>query len=382
MLDDSFARLATLVESLTGDVVFAMSRGSKELFHSDTLAWYLDRHPVAGEALLDAWQVPRTGQAREARVRREWRNLDLVVEYPGRTPLVIENKVFSLPDTGQLNAYAAGRLHGLDHPALVLLSLVAPGWPDGSWPTPNGLTWRYRSYQDLCAALRPCLPELRRADRFGADVFEHWLGLIDKLVRLAAEVGTPAGTEPLLLPEEAVAILKSARLDATVQKMRCLHVSSLLRAELAREIEQDGVIVRTAMSRGQGIVEMFTAETNPCFGWQIQEGQFRLVYLTGPGPAHGPGPTRRAAREQDARTYGDYFCFDRARTLLGDTGPERPAAAPNAPLPFNGFAPDFVYRSIPAPDLTIEQVVRVGVSYARRALTWHADAWGKGYGRG
>jgi hypothetical protein len=37
-LDDSFARLATLVESLSDDVVFAMSRGSKELFHSDTLA--------------------------------------------------------------------------------------------------------------------------------------------------------------------------------------------------------------------------------------------------------------------------------------------------------------------------------------------------------
>ncbi|MGW3451706.1 hypothetical protein [Streptomyces sp. NPDC001076] len=83
MLDGSLARLATLVESLTGDVVFATSRGSKELFHSDTLAWYLDRYPVAGEALLDAWHVSRAGQTREARVRREWRNLDLVVEIPG-----------------------------------------------------------------------------------------------------------------------------------------------------------------------------------------------------------------------------------------------------------------------------------------------------------
>ncbi|MFF4120762.1 hypothetical protein ACFY0P_46075 [Streptomyces sp. NPDC001714] len=71
-------------------------------------------------------------------------------------------------------------------------------------------------------------------------MFEHWLDLIDKLVGLAAEVGTPTRAEPLPLPEEAVAILKSARLDATVQKLRCLYVSSLVRAELAREIEQDG----------------------------------------------------------------------------------------------------------------------------------------------
>ncbi|MFD4757856.1 hypothetical protein ACFWOJ_02845 [Streptomyces sp. NPDC058439] len=75
-----------------------MSRGSKELFHSDTLARHLDRCPLVGEALLDTWQVPRTGHAREARVRRERHNLDLVVEHPGRSPLVIENKVFSLPD--------------------------------------------------------------------------------------------------------------------------------------------------------------------------------------------------------------------------------------------------------------------------------------------
>src|SRR5690242_15263713 len=56
--DDSSARLATLVESLTGDLLFAMSRGSKELFHSDTLAWYLERHQFLREALLNAWQVP------------------------------------------------------------------------------------------------------------------------------------------------------------------------------------------------------------------------------------------------------------------------------------------------------------------------------------
>ncbi len=132
--------------------------------------------------------------------------------------------------------------------------------------------------------------------------------------------------------------------------MRCLHVSRLVRAELVQEIEQDGVIVRTAMSRGRGIVEMFTAETVPCFGWQIQEGQYRLVYLT--GCARGPGPTRR-----EARAYSDYFCFDQARILLGDTGPERPVTAPNAPLAFGGFASDFVYRSIPAQDLTIKRVV-------------------------
>ncbi|MGQ4480194.1 PD-(D/E)XK nuclease family protein [Streptomyces sp. SAS_276] len=373
----SFARLSDLVESLTGDVVFAMSRGSKELFHSDTLAWYVERHPVLGEALLDAWQIPESGHGLgRVRVRREWRNLDLVVEYPGRSPLVMENKVFSLPDTDQLDSYADGKLHGLDRPVLVLLSLLDPGWPGRTWTTPAGTAWHWRGYDELAATLRPCLPELRGADRFGADVFERWLGLIGTLVDLSAEVGTPADSEPLLLPAEAAAILRPARLDATVQKMRCLHATNRIRAELAGEIEREGILVRTAMSRGQGIVEMFTACPGPGFGWQIQEGQFRLVYLTGAGPGHGKGEERRAVREGQARAYGDYFRFDRARDLLGDTGPERPGVAPHQPLTFNGFAPDFVYRSIPAPDLTIAQVVGLGVTFAREALKAHADAFG------
>ena len=162
-----------------------------------------------------------------------------------------------------------------------------------------------------------------------------------------------------------------------MQKIRCLHAVNLIRDELAGEIEREAIVVRTAMSRGQGIVEMFTACPGPGFGWQIQEGQFRLVYLTGVGPGFGKGEDRRAAREAEARVFGDYFRFDLARELLGETGPERPVVAPAMPLSFNGFAPDFVYRSIPAPDLTIGQVVGLAVTYAREAVKAHRHAFGE-----
>jgi hypothetical protein len=46
------------------------------------------------------------------------------------------------------------------------------------------------------------------------------------------------------------------------------------------------------------------------------------------------------------------------------------------PLSFNGFATDFVYRGIPAPDLTIEQVVGLGVTFAHEALRAHTSAFG------
>lgn len=44
----------TLTAWLDGDVVFAMSQGSKELFHSNMLGWYLRRFPFLRETLLGA----------------------------------------------------------------------------------------------------------------------------------------------------------------------------------------------------------------------------------------------------------------------------------------------------------------------------------------
>lgn len=95
----------------------------------------------------------------------------------------------------------------------------------------------------------------------------------------------------MLVPEEAVAILKNARLGATVQKMPCLH--SLVRPELAQEIEQVGVIVRTAMSRGQGTVEMFTAETTP--------GSVGRSRKASSGWSTWPAPARHGGRSANRR---------------------------------------------------------------------------------
>jgi hypothetical protein len=107
--EEAEARLRCLAARLDSNVVFAMSQGSKELFHTNLLGWYLHRFPDLRTALLDAWQVPALpgDPDHQARVRREWRNLDLVVHEPGRSALVIENKVFALPDTVQLDRYTA-----------------------------------------------------------------------------------------------------------------------------------------------------------------------------------------------------------------------------------------------------------------------------------
>ncbi len=201
----------------------------------------------------------------------------------------------SLPDSGQSKVYAAGNLHGLDHPVLVLLSLVAPGWRDGSWTTPNGLTWRYRSHEDLCAALRSCLPDLRRADGFGADVFEHWLDLIDKLVRLAAEVGTPAGGRTVA---GARGSSRNPQERSTGRDRAEDTLPARLEPRPARAGAGDRAGRRHRADRNEprpGHRGDVHRGDDPLFGWQIQEGQFWLVHLTGPARHGGRSASRRPA---------------------------------------------------------------------------------------
>ena len=72
-------------------------------------------------------------------VLQEKYHTDLLVRHGQQDITVIENKVFALPDSGQLARLAEGP--GAAASELVLLSLTSPGWPDGTWTSPGGRSW-------------------------------------------------------------------------------------------------------------------------------------------------------------------------------------------------------------------------------------------------
>lgn len=106
-----------------------MSLGSRELFHSNFLAWLFDTYPAA----LTVFDL----DAVTCEVKREKKNVDLVVYVNGETTpqLLIENKVKSLPEANQLNRYA-GKFPNVKK--RVLLTLLTPSFhrkPDPEWDT-------------------------------------------------------------------------------------------------------------------------------------------------------------------------------------------------------------------------------------------------------
>jgi hypothetical protein len=87
------AAFAEHVRSLRASPLFHFSLASKELFHSNFLAWLCETYPsLVGPLFAKFTQAPNASCDRLT-VHREQRNTDLTIEFPNGETLVVENKV-------------------------------------------------------------------------------------------------------------------------------------------------------------------------------------------------------------------------------------------------------------------------------------------------
>ena len=97
-------RVREICDALNSESIFHLSLHSKELFHSNVIAWFCDAYPEEAARVLANWTPKRATSVH--RIQRERKNLDLVIELRGLAPVIIENKVFSPPDEEQLDEYS------------------------------------------------------------------------------------------------------------------------------------------------------------------------------------------------------------------------------------------------------------------------------------
>ena len=330
--------LERIVHNLESNPILAMSLGSRELFHSNLLAWFISSYEPVTRAL---------GLPGGISVLREKEHTDLLIKHDDQRLMIIENKVFALPDTSQL-----ARLGDPPRPGaakLVLLSLTPPGWPDGTWTSPAGNRWTSLSYARLSAELLPALPAVTAADAYAGATLERWFDHLAHLDELARIAGRPSRDDPVMLPEAQRAVLRAARLDASVQKMRYQQVAAGLAAH--------GMTATAGLTRGTGLVERFTEGPDGLrWGWQLQGDQFRLTIIVPERhPGHGRDPESRAVREEEADRHPGHFDF--SAVLASGT-----ATAGR----YCHYAPDSVYRSVRVPGITVEQAIQLGYEYSQR----------------
>ena len=105
------------INKLKQSPLFNLSLSSKELFHSNFLAWFFEQNPeVASDFFSRKTKFP-LGKLKC--VKRENRNLDLVLDFEKHS-IAIENKIKSIPNEPQLEKYK-GRAD-----ILLVLSIYEP----------------------------------------------------------------------------------------------------------------------------------------------------------------------------------------------------------------------------------------------------------------
>ena len=368
--------LAAVVDALAASPLHALSLGSHELFFSNLLAWGTERFPTEMAQALTPWLSPGDGET-DLRVRREWRNLDLVVEYPGFRPLVIENKSLSMPDETQLRRYdekiASAIAEGtLATPTKVLLAPVDPGWTSAehdTW-TGNG-PWSWLSFGMLGERLRAASWGSHRSY---AELTMHELADLMALVQelLNSRAARPLPSDPLELGAEEYELLQTVRVHHLVKKARARHVGALVRRRLQEVGLSTDVAVWTDMTNGLTLVDGLPLRENQTLAeaqrtdrlqWQMQGGQLRLAAVF---PQSLPGRSADAiqARIAAAEKSIAWFDFSDARAALGHRcGPET-----GKWLRFN---PDFVYRNVRIKDPLVSDVVTLGEHYSRRLVEFN-----------
>jgi hypothetical protein len=140
----SSASLDQIIDGLKRSPLFQLSLASKELFHSNFLAWLCQTHPNHAGRVFATFLRRVPSACEGLRVYRERHNIDLLLEYPGGENLVIENKVKSLPAKEQLEEYTAAT-RDRTQTTFLLLSLSRPAFlpaNETTIPLSDGTVWR------------------------------------------------------------------------------------------------------------------------------------------------------------------------------------------------------------------------------------------------
>lgn len=144
------------IDELSSSPLFNLSLSSKELFHSNFLAWLAQHYPDFFVEICKDLGCKADWSNAEWNVKREYEKFDLCITSDEKIVMVLENKVKSIPTKAQLDKYVEKlkkeEKQDVKNIDLILLSLST------SFPDKNAIEgekkWQIRNYDHLCTAMR------------------------------------------------------------------------------------------------------------------------------------------------------------------------------------------------------------------------------------
>lgn len=369
------ASLEATLRALKVSPIFQLSLASKELFHSNFLAWLCETHPLLVGRLFATFLNQEPPSYDRLRVYRERNNIDVWLEFAGGEALIIENKVKSLPELRQLEEYAAAA-QDRARTSFLLLSLTRPTFlapHETAIRLRDGAVWQYLAYGDLAGRLRDLLPAIAAASSYHGQLLGDYIDVIAHLDALQAHfsIDWDDADGDFFGLQQAMQRLTSIRLHDLIDKLRYAQLAQRVADALRSDgfpVDNDGcwrgevgkVLVGSGLTRGVGLFDFKYCLMDKgrfgkpvLLGVQVQGRDFRLVAEIADRTA---APKIAAALRQPDDGHQVWFNFG----LLPGGSEEYPKKRL-----FNQYSGQFLYRSKRIGGIAPQRLVDTIVGYAR-----------------
>lgn len=351
-------------DKLKDSPLFQLSLSSKELFHSNMIAWLSMKYSKQMTRVLGL-------KFDIVNVYREKGNIDLTFELSNDSTIMLENKVKSSPNLEQLVGYS-GKNPGANG---ILLTLIEP-----TFELPDTLPWKVMKYCDLKKNMVSYLLETLKVNSYEYSLVVDYISFIENLDIICQKHKILGDNVPLLLSSDDRKKLQELRIQDLVEKQRASWLESEIREFLASEriasspnpwkkptkLIPKSVFTLHGLTHTLGLVESKVIKENgevwTVLGIQLQGDQLRFVVEC---------PRLSAAESAFSKyesTWIKPFC---SQAIPSVASPKfKPAKHHNKKnFKYNQYKPGFLYDYVKlTPDTTVKNVLDVWKEAIKLAL--------------
>lgn len=253
--------MATItVEKLKKSPIFAMSLGSKELFHSNFWAWLIE---VADNDFASVFFPALKGKIT---VKREENNRDLTIHLENSNLCyVIENKIKSIPTKEQLKKYkddldgnfGGGILTGIK-PTLELEN-----------------DWKFLSYEDISKGIRKKISEKKNV--IYKDLILDYCDFVESISELVKNALDSEKSKGKLVYD--CEELESIRMADVYKKFKAEDFLDFFNKNYAKDLKVGDyeLDLSTGFSHSDAMIDVFLKKGDFSIGVEIQNGAFQRI---------------------------------------------------------------------------------------------------------
>lgn len=244
-----------LLIELNKNPMFHLSLGSKELFHSNFLAFLWDQNPKAflellNDLCLNSINVADLLNEKELTLDREKENFDICIHHKeGKKEIydiIIENKVKSIPYKEQLEDYEDKvRKHQKGRTIKNILLTLADNFPNAN----NIKGWIIVSYKALAQKLKSSKSDFSSSNRQILQYIEDYIDFIKQLTPLKDKILEDLKNNGPYHQQEDINTFHKYKLSDLYIKLRGAYFIGLIKDKLESTYKKNGVDVEYFTSR-------------------------------------------------------------------------------------------------------------------------------------